>query len=90
MRQQLGSMLESPSGQAAISVLRRVALSLTSTACPQGVDFQQWNSHWGSWREGYSRAIRDLESLPYHDPANKQEQEADLVPWGHIGGNNSI
>jgi hypothetical protein len=81
LRQQLGAMLDSQSGQEALGLLRRVALSLTSASCPAGVDFQQWNSHWGSWREGYSRALRDLEALPNYDLKRQQEQEQDLKPW---------
>jgi hypothetical protein len=84
LRQQLGASLDSQSGQAALSILRRVALSPTASACPQGVDFQHWNSHWGSWREGYAKAIRDMEALPDYDLTQRKDQEQDLKSWGHI------
>ena len=80
LRQQLGTVLSSPAVAVALDLLRKVALIPTSNGCPQGVDFQQWNSHWGSWREGYARALRDLESLPNYD-LKKQDQDDDLRPW---------
>jgi hypothetical protein len=80
LRQQLGASLSSPAGAAALALLRKMALVPTSTGCPQGVDFQQWNSHWGSWREGYAKALRDLESLPHHDTKNLDHDD-EPRPW---------
>jgi hypothetical protein len=84
LRQNLGSFLDSQAGAAALELLRKSALVTASSACPQGVDFQQWNAHWGSWREGYAKALRDLEALPLHDLSIKQDQNADLQPWAYV------